>query len=328
MTEALTISYGITPAEVEAKRAAYSAITCDTTAGYESCRLAIADCRTMRTGIEKRRVALKADALAYGRRVDTVAKELTALIESLEAPLQAKKDAVDHERERRRRERDDAERAAVEAELRAQREAEQARIDEENARRAEALRIEAARVAAERALLEAEREQEAERLAAEREQASAALRAQQEQERARMAAERERFESERRAEREAQTAAQRQLDATRAAIEAERQRVERAEFERQARIRAEADAKAQAELDRVAAEKAADAERERQAREARRLEQLRPDAERLHAFACTLRALKAPELRSREARDCLEAIMGEIEHAAALADTFGRQETP
>lgn len=119
----LPVKYEVTVEQIRAWGETYSALTCDTREGYEEVRLAIGTLRSTRTGIEKRRVELKKDALEYGRRVDSVAKSLTAEIEAIEEPLIAKKAAVDEAKERAKREKEAAEKAAVEAELRAKREA-------------------------------------------------------------------------------------------------------------------------------------------------------------------------------------------------------------
>lgn len=119
---------------IEAKRDEYAALTCDGPKGYDIVVKAIADCRNTRGDIEKRRVFLKADSLAYGRKVDRVAKELTALVESIEDPLRAKKGAADEVKALIKAEKEAAERAIVEAQQRAEREAEEARLADERLR--------------------------------------------------------------------------------------------------------------------------------------------------------------------------------------------------
>lgn len=62
-------------------------------ANYEACRLALADMRGVRTKTEKLRKELKADALAYGRVVDSRAKVIIDKVLEVEAPYAtAKKD--------------------------------------------------------------------------------------------------------------------------------------------------------------------------------------------------------------------------------------------
>lgn len=164
------IEYPTTEDKIAEARDKYAALKADTPAGYKKVVEAIAVLRGTRSAVEKRRVALKAEALDYGRRVDAAAKKLTALVVEIEEPLQAKKKAVDDEEARLKREAEKAELVALEAKLKAEREAEEAklkaqreqqaaeqkRIDDERkaldeqkrAQAKEATRLEAERIAA------------------------------------------------------------------------------------------------------------------------------------------------------------------------------------
>ena len=225
------VVYSVTDAAIANLRAEYAGLSCDTPQGYESTRLAIAHSRGLRGDIERRRVALKADALSYGRRVDGEAKRITALLFAVEAPLQSMKDEVDAYKAQVIREREEAEQAALalvvtlareaeEARLKAIRDAEQAQIDAaREALAVEVAELKAARLAAD--AIEAERRQ---------------------QEQALHAAEATRLLAIREA-----------LDAERRMLDAARAKTERAEFERLAVIKAEADAIAKVERDRVTA---------------------------------------------------------------------------
>ena len=113
----IPVVYGITAADIEAKRERYGALQATTPAGYEEVRIARRDCVSTRTAIEARRKQLKADSLDFGRRVDSVAKELTALVESIERPLDAKIKAIDDEKARVRREAEEAKRREVQAKI-------------------------------------------------------------------------------------------------------------------------------------------------------------------------------------------------------------------
>jgi hypothetical protein len=137
---------------------------CSTTSGYEGCRKAIAEVRAIRVNVEKHRKFLKEESLEYGRKVDSEAKRITAELESIEEPLKAKKQAIDDEKERVKREAEEKRLAAIKAEqdrVAAEAEAKrQAEIAAENARMAaerEALRVEQEKLAVERAKVEAER---------------------------------------------------------------------------------------------------------------------------------------------------------------------------
>ena len=77
--------------------------------GYLALTQAIAEVRTARTDVEKRRKELKQDALEYGRLVDSTAKQITERLEAIEGPLKANKEQIDAENERIKREKEEAE---------------------------------------------------------------------------------------------------------------------------------------------------------------------------------------------------------------------------
>lgn len=280
-TSADLVTYPVNPAEIAETKAKYAALSCDTPQGYEQVRLAIAHVRTTRVAVEDRRVALKADALAYGRLVDSRAKEITALLLEIEEPLKAKKAAVDDEKARIKAEAEAAKLRALEAEIAANRarqeeearlvrEAEEKRIAEERA----ALEAERAKLAEAQAKLDAERKAEQDRI-------DAAARA----ERERIDAEREKLATERRAEEDRQRAEREKIEAERKAIAAEREKAERSEFERRAREKAEREAVEKIERDRLAAEK-----------RAAEIAALRPDLDKIAAFSAEIRGLRFPVL--------------------------------
>ena len=66
------------------------------------------ECRSFRTRIEAKRVELKAESLAYGRKVDEVAKTLQAALEPFEQHLIGQEKAVEAELERIARAKEDA----------------------------------------------------------------------------------------------------------------------------------------------------------------------------------------------------------------------------
>lgn len=153
MPTEIVVSYPVTREEIEETRARFAAVTFSTPTAYAEGVKAIAHCRGTRGKIEERRKALKADSLDYGRRVDRVAKELTALVESIERPMRDAKHEVDTAKARAKAEKEAAERAAIEAQLRADREAEEKRIAEERAK----LEAQQAELRAERERFERER---------------------------------------------------------------------------------------------------------------------------------------------------------------------------
>ena len=81
--------------------------------GYLALTQAIAEVRTARTDVEKRRKELKQDALDYGRLVDSTAKQITERLEAIEGPLKANKEQYDAEVERIKREKEEAERLRI-----------------------------------------------------------------------------------------------------------------------------------------------------------------------------------------------------------------------
>ena len=81
--------------------------------GYLALTQAIAEVRTARTDVEKRRKELKQDALDYGRLVDSTAKAITERLEAIEGPLKANKEQIDAENERIRKEKEEAERLRI-----------------------------------------------------------------------------------------------------------------------------------------------------------------------------------------------------------------------
>lgn len=291
MNETLTIAYPETRDSIAAKLAVYADLAFDTPKAYAEGTKAIAHCRTTRVQVEARRKELKASSLDFGRRVDAVAKELTALIESIEAPLRERKAAVDDAKARAKAEKEAAEKAAVEAQIRAEREAEEARLraerEAENARLAQ----ERERLAAERAALAEQRRKEDEARATEERAALEKRRA----EDAALRAERDKLESERR--------------------ELERER---------ARVAAERQAKAQAERERVAAEEARLADIERQAEHERRLAALQPDLIKLAAFAAAIRALHAPSV-GEDASGVVRLTVTRLTRAADELEQWGKR---
>ena len=175
-------------AELKARFADAALVPATESAGYENRRLAVKELREFRGEVERTRKALKAESLNYGRKVDNVARQLTAAAEAIEQPLKIEMQAVDDaklkaaeaERLRLQADREAAEKAriqALESELRQRREADEARMTAEReaaekrmrddaaarflaqAQEAERLRVEREALAAERKRIEAEQVQ-------------------------------------------------------------------------------------------------------------------------------------------------------------------------
>lgn len=291
----------------------YAGLTTDTKEGYEAVRVGIGELRNLRSEIEKRRVALKADALEWGRKVDGEAKRLTAAVLAIEEPLKLAKQVVDDEKERIRKEKEAAERAKAEAILQARIEAEQAKRQAAHEAEQERLRVEGEKLAAERAAMEAERK---------------VIEEQRRAEQAKVDAERKEIEAARRAEQEKIAAERAAIEAERRAIEQERQKQERAEFERQAKVIAEQAAREKVELERIAAEQAAIAKAKADEEERQRLEAMRPDAEKLRAFASQIRCLDLPVIQSDGAQHALVVAGGMLTQAASGLDAWADSVEP
>lgn len=103
--------------------------------------------KNKRVEVEKVRKTLKADALAYGREVDGEAKRITAMLLPIETHLKNQEDAVNAEKERIR----NAERLRAEAEAKAKKEAEDARIRAELEAATERLRADREKLESEQA---------------------------------------------------------------------------------------------------------------------------------------------------------------------------------
>lgn len=146
---ALAVTYPVSEIDIGGMREKFTGLSCATTSGYEEVRVAIRQCVGARSLIEKTRKNLKADALEYGRRVDSIARTLTNMIEEFELPLQAQKDAVDN-----------AARMAEEAEARRIEEARQAEIERRRAEEQAELERQRAEIVADRKRMEAEMEAE------------------------------------------------------------------------------------------------------------------------------------------------------------------------
>jgi hypothetical protein len=289
--------------------------------------------REKRLGIDKRRKELKADALAYGKQVESTAQALIGIIEPEEARLQAEEDKYNAAKAEEKRLKEEEAAKLTQARVDAlgavgdtitfalagalEEEAYQERLKEAMAAHEAKLAREAAEEA-ERQRLAAEaekaRQEEAARLEAQRveqEKLAAELKAQQEK----LAAQQREIEERNRAEYERLAAEQQKLDDAKAAEEkriadaaAAKQR--EAELEA-AKKQAAADAKAKLEREAAAAkEKERKAEERRLAKEAKR-----PDKEKLIACADLLDQFEVPEL-SEDSIDARQSVIEIIETAA------------
>lgn len=312
------IDYGVSEAVVAAKKKEYASLVATTPEGYKACRLALREIVGTRTMIEKKRVAYKADALDYGRRIDSEAKRATAMLLEIEDPLKAKVKAIDDAEAAKKRAAEEAARLAREAKEKAQRDAEAAKLKKEHEEAQADIDRQKAELAAMR-----------KRLADEQAQA------------AREAAERQRKideqrDAEAKAERARQSDAQAKIDE---ANWVERERLDRVAAEQKRkqeeldRIAAEqqkaVEEAAAKERQRLAAVEAENAAKEQAIRDvqiaeeaAKRAEALKPEREKLKSYAAAIRAVEVPTLASEEAGAVLEYARGNISEALMVMDDF------
>ena len=288
------VVYDITDAAIAKMEDLYLGLTVsgpDDEAGFKAVHKARKVVKTHRVSVEKRRKELKADALAWGRKVDGEANRIKDLLEPIESHLTAQEKIVTDEKKRQEEEAarafeqkiadrmdalqacnshlsyqavatmSDDEFLTVLADAQTAFEAEQARI-------AEGKRIVAERQAAE----DAARKAEDERLAK--------IRAEQEKQMAEIKAEQDRYEAAIKIENDRLKAEKAEIEAEKAKFKAEQDKVEREkmvkEAEERARLQAIADEKARVEREaKEAEEKAAD-----EKAEAERVAALLPDKER------------------------------------------------
>jgi len=256
-----------------------------TTKGFAELKIDLSKVKSLRIKIDKRRKELKADSLAYGRRVDDAAKHLVMLVSEVETPLKELKDAEEARRKKIKEEKIRIEQERVNAITK--RIADMARLAaaqwdkgapvieaaikkltddsfdyQEFVGQAATARVDA--IAEMERMIAAikEREEQAERERVEREKSEAAAkiaaeRLRIEQENAAII-ERERLERERKEQEAAAKIERERLEA--AAIESERLRKEQAEA---ARVEAERLRAARAEAERLREEQEAEAEKAR-----------------------------------------------------------------
>lgn len=312
------INYPVSLKQIAALEREYMALTVSGVDDQRGCQLvheARMNVKQKRVAVEKRRKELKADALAYGRQVDAVAKQLTEPLQSIELYLQEQEDIVAKEKQRIAEEKERQRQAEIKARIdklakvgSVRPEAELAAMSNQQFAEcflAAETAFEERKVAEAKAKAEADAERERQRIEAER---LAKERAALEAERAKAQAEREALEAEkRRIEKE-------KADAERAK-ELEKARAEAAEQARLAEIeRHRREAEEKAERERREAEAKADAER-KAAEEKARQEALRPDKEKILAFANDLASLGVPDL-SNLSKKKVAAIRGIINRAA------------
>ena len=264
----------------------------DDKAGLKAVHDARMQVRSLRVDVDKARKEMKADALAWGRKVDTEAKRLTSLLEPIEEHLTREEETVKAEIERVKRSRIDARINALLAVSLPGTMPPEKMIDgwsdeefeislkvatREHEKRVEEERIRQEREAAEKAELERLRAEEQARLKAEAER-QAMERAELDRQRAELAAQQQALRTQQEAAEKAEREKERKVEFDRRVAEG----AERVKAETEARLKREAE---ELEAMRLAGE----AERLRQ-------EALRPDREKLLVFADSLEVIELPSV--------------------------------
>lgn len=300
--------------------------------GYTEVRAARILVKGKRVEVEKTRKALKEDSLKFGRAVDAEAKRITVELETIETHLETQEAAVDAEKERIRQEQERIRQERLHArisqitglgmtfnaagyeygEFVIFNEQINTMSDEEFMAFCGKVSVEVEKEKARLAEEERLKKEEAERIAKAEEEERLKREAEAAAERERIEAEKKRLaeiEWQQRRKEEALKAEQERLEAEKYAIEEAKER-EVAEKRRQAeleQLKKDAAEKALREAEERARREAEEkAEAERQAKlEVERKEALRPDKEKMVAFAGYIECLKYPVVENAAASAAL-----------------------
>lgn len=335
------VVFNIALAEVARLGEQFRGLTATDNKSYEVVKKARATMRSGRTELDRRRKALKADAIAYGKLVDSEAARIVEAILEVEEPLAKEIERYETERDAARLAAEEAERQKIEAEILAKQQAEEAerqRVIQEQQAQLEAQRAELA--AARKQIDEARAAEEARRL---KEQEAEDVRRKAEaekleRERAELQSIRDKLDADRKAAEEAEAqrqeaarleqeakdrAAREEVEAARRKLEEERNRLEQEEADRQRKIQEEAEAKQRAEREAAEAESRRVAEEQRLEAERIEAEKLRPDAEKIRDFGYKLSMLGVPVVKQAAAKRFVDGFTAEIELIAVRCESFG-----
>ena len=323
--ETQVAEYNVTDAAIAEMKSRYMGLTIkglDDTEGFQAVHDARIIVKNHRIAVEKRRKELKADALAWGKKVDGKAKVIFGKLEPIETHLQTEEAKITDEQKRIKNEAERKEKEKIDSRLTSLAgygkimpffdvaamsdeeygDAIAKACDEYNAelaRIAEGKRKEDERKAKE----EADRKAEAEKLAKEREDLD--------KRRVEQEAAQAKIDEANRKTREAQEATQKKLDAERAAIEKEKAVREAAAVARNLAIKEEREAQERNAREKEEAEKRAMAERVRKA-------EMRPDIDKIYEFAGTIADITSPEVKSQGAMEILAWASNEVKTLSDL----------
>lgn len=109
------IEYGVTDAAINELKEKFNGMTIANDNDYKNVNDAISVVRKYRTDVEKKRKELKADALVWGRKIDSEAKRITSLLLEVEEPLKLEKQKIDDAERLKKEEAERAERARIDS---------------------------------------------------------------------------------------------------------------------------------------------------------------------------------------------------------------------
>jgi len=275
--------------------------------GFEAVVTARKDHKQLRIAVEKRRKKLKAGALEYGKKVDSIAAEIKGIIEPEELRLKALEDGIKAEIQRAK---DDITNSRMQqlAEVQSEMNRDYVSVlsDEQFTK---VLEEQTAKFDKKR---ERERAEEAERVEREKEEQE---RIRKEDER--LEAERKEIE-EKRQRQEAEQAEERKREEQRLADERAKLKADREEFEEQQRIQREERERVEAEkqrlIDEANAKRIAKEREEFEARQRELMLQMQPDREKLLRYADALDAVEFPSV-SPVAESCAAGVLAVVRNA-------------
>lgn len=326
------VRYSVTDAMIAKYREDFGKLIITDSKTEAAVRSALTTMVRTRTGIEAEYKVLTADANERIKLIRTEKNRIIAELAPTEEHLRAEWDRVEAERAKKKAEAEAAKAKAIQDQIDAANAARQAELDRQaaelaaaKAKQDEENRIMQEKLAAAQKRLE---EQQAAAKAKADEEARIAREQEEKARREREAAEAKEREERRQREEAAAKAERDRLAKIEAEQRAERERLaeERRKIEAEAaRIKAEQDAKELAERLAREAEERRIAELERAAALKAREEALRPDKERLAAWAKLLRGLMTPTVLSEEAKAAIAVAKSEINAAADKLDDFAAE---
>jgi len=90
------VEYSVTDLELDNLAKKYAKVPdAATKEGYQAIKACLKETTPLRTAVERRRKELKADALEYGRKVDSEAKRITQALVAIETPYREAKSVID-----------------------------------------------------------------------------------------------------------------------------------------------------------------------------------------------------------------------------------------